>query len=72
MKPPLEEARKDLADIRLELEVMRRIRQDAMWLSLRDDVDGVFYQNIVFKVDAHIGNGSRVEYNILERYKELQ
>lgn len=72
MKPPIEEARQDLANIRAELETMRRIRTDAQWLSGRDDVDATFYRMTSQKVERDIEKGEGVERLILSHYSELQ
>lgn len=70
-KPTTEEAKLDLENIRQELEVMRRIEQDATWLSRREDVDASFYQQMAFKVNHDIANGERTEQLILRGYPEL-
>lgn len=71
MLPSLKEARLDLNNIRQELEAMRRIHADAIWLSTREDVDGEWYKQIAFKVSNAIHRGSLVESKILSLYPEL-
>lgn len=71
MKPTIEEAIKDLNDIRVELDAMRRIKEDASWLSRRDDVDATFYHEIGNKIDRHIFQGIQVELKILKNYPQL-
>lgn len=71
-KPTLEEATLDLNNIRAELEAMRRINQDASWLSKRDDVDSTTYVEIANKTAYHIVRGERVEKMILTSYPQLQ
>lgn len=70
-KPTLEEARKDLHDIRSELEAMWRINTDATWLSGRDDVDSSYYASIRLKTHNDILRGESVERSILKHYPQL-
>lgn len=72
MKPPLEEARQDLANIRAELETMRRIKTDTHWLSCRDDVDAQFYRGVAQKTEYYIVKGEALEKHILNLYPELR
>lgn len=70
-KPPLEEATKDLNNIRAELEAMRVIKQQSEWLSHRDDVDSAYFAGVAMKVSANIIRGVGVEQKILNLYPEL-
>lgn len=72
MNPTLEEATKDLADIRQELEAMRNIKHDACFLSQRDDCNKEYYSSVFYRVNSDIISGEQLEKKILELYPSLQ
>lgn len=71
MKPTTEEAKRDLEDVRAELEQMRNILNAAAYLAARPDVDGAYYASIMFKVQGDISKGENVQRLILSKYPEL-
>jgi len=72
MKIPIEEVKQDLANVKIELDAMKRIQVEAEFLSHRDDVDAPFYRSIAFKNGNYVASGERLWNKILEQYPELK
>jgi hypothetical protein len=70
-KPTFEQAQKDYSEIKDELTYMNNIRDNAMLLSLKIDVNAPFYRNIIRQVEVDISNGQRVLDLIKEGYPEV-
>jgi hypothetical protein len=73
MKPTtLEEARKDLDNIRLALKALREIVTNANILANIVGLDGEIYSTMARKVTLHISSGESLEKHILDLYPELK
>jgi hypothetical protein len=71
MKPTLEEARKDLADILAEVDAMRIIHQKSVFLSRRSDVNASYYLGVSIISEGHATRGSELAETIKRQYPEL-
>lgn len=70
--PPIEQARKDLDNIRKELIALRLIKDNAMFLSKRTDVNESFYSKVFYRANEDTINGESLEIRILSMYSELK
>lgn len=70
-KPPIEEAKKDLDNLRQELLWMKAILTNVQLLSTREDVDSNYYGRIFYKLNEDIIRGEGVARAIIARYPEL-
>lgn len=71
-RPTAEEAQADLNAVRVEMQAMQLIKDNAEFLSVRPDVDGRSYKTIAFKSGNDIERARHVEQLILERYPALK
>lgn len=69
--PTIEEAAKDLNDIRAELSSMNLIKEQAEYLASRPDVNCTYYRQLYIHVASDILRGEGVEKNILKHYPTL-